>query len=432
MSVEMLFLISLILALCLGYMFKVNVGYFALSFAFINGVFVYGLSVKKVAGMWPIYLFLMLFIVTAFYGFAISNGTLVKVAEKIIYRNRNRPALIPFVLFFICMLFAGTGAGAPAAFAFLSPLVMTICVKSQISRVLATVLIFCGATIGSQFPFSIGGMIVQQVAENSGFQNEGMAVCMNVLMNCIVTMVIFFIITYFATGGHKTRKVIIDSPEDFTPVQRTTLWIVAFVFLFTVAPAIARVFLPEAPVIKTLAKFCDVTVICTIGIILCSIFKVAREKEAIAKVPFPIIIMICSMGTLIGIAVSGGLVNSLSIWVQTNVTSMAAPYFLLAAACTMSFFVATLGVVIPTLALLVAPLAATTGMEPILIFSLISVGGFYTGSSPFSTCGAMALAGLEDQREADILFKKLLFLPVAGLLWLEFCLYTGILRNWLG
>ena len=44
----------------------------------------------------------------------------------------------------------------------------------------------------------------------------------------------------------------------------------------------------------------------------------------------------------------------------------------------------------------------------------------------------MALAGLEDQREADVLFKKLLFLPVAGLVWLEFCLYTGLLRNWIG
>ena len=126
MSVEMLFLVSLVAALCLGFLFKVNIGYFALTFAFMNGVFAYGLSIRKVAGMWPIYLFLMLFIVTTCYGFAISNGTLVKVAETIIYKNRNRPALLPFVLFAICMLFAGTGAGAPAAFAFLSPLVMAV------------------------------------------------------------------------------------------------------------------------------------------------------------------------------------------------------------------------------------------------------------------------------------------------------------------
>lgn len=432
MSVEMLFLVSLVAALCLGFLFKVNIGYFALTFAFMNGVFAYGLSIKKVAAMWPIYLFLMLFIVTTFYGFAISNGTLVKVAETIIYKNRNRPALLPFVLFAICMFFAGTGAGAPAAFAFLSPLVMAVCIKSQISRVLATVLIFCGATIGSQFPFSVGGMIVQQVAESNGFQSDGMAVCMNVLLNSAVTMIIFFIITYFVTGGHKTRHVSIEKPEPFTPVQRKTLWIVGLVFFFTVVPALAKAMFPEVASLRKFAGFCDVTVICTIGIILCSLCKVASEKEAIAKVPFAIIIMICAMGTLIGTAVSGGLVNSLSVWVQENVTSGAAPYFLLAAACTMSFFVATLGVVIPTLALLVAPLAASTGMEPIIIFSLISVGGFYTGSSPFSTCGAMALAGLEDQKEADRLFKKLLFLPIAGLVWLEFCLYTGILRNWVG
>lgn len=432
MSAEMLFLISLVLALVLGFLFKTNIGYFALTFAFVNGVFIYDMSVKKVAGLWPIYLFLMLFIVTAFYGFAISNGTLVKLAEKIIYSSRNRPALLPIVLFFICMMFAGTGAGAPATFAFLSPLVMTICIKSKISRVLATVLIFCGSTIGSQFPFSVGGIIIQQVAENSGFHNEGMAMCMNVLMNSLVTMSIFFVITYFVTGGHRTKKVEINKPEPFTAVQKRTLWIVGLVFLCTVIPAMLKVAMPDVATVKKVASFCDITVICTVGIILCSVCKVAKEKDAIAKVPFSIIIMICAMGTLIGTAVSGGLVSSLSLWVQVNVTSAAAPYILLAAACTMSFFVATLGVVIPTLALLVAPLATSTGVAPIILFSLISVGGFYTGSSPFSTCGAMALAGLEDQREADVLFKKLLFLPVAGLVWLEFCLYTGLLRNWIG
>ena len=106
--------------------------------------------------------------------------------------------------------------------------------------------------------------------------------------------------------------------------------------------------MPDSAVIKKIASFCDITVTGTVGIILCSIFKAAKEKDAIDKVPFSIIIMICAMGTLIGTAVSGGLVNSLSSWVQTNITSSAAPYFLLAAACTMSFFVATLGVVIPT------------------------------------------------------------------------------------
>lgn len=160
MSAATLFLVSLVLSLVLGFTTKVNTGYFAMGFAFLNGVFIYDMAVKKVAATWPIYLFLMLFIITLFYGFAISNGTLIKVAEKIIYKSRNYPAALPVVLFFICMFFAGTGAGAPAVFAFLSPLVMIVCIRSQISRVLATILIFTGATIGSQLPFSVGGIVV--------------------------------------------------------------------------------------------------------------------------------------------------------------------------------------------------------------------------------------------------------------------------------
>lgn len=44
MSAEMLFLISLVLALVLGFLFKTNIGYFALTFAFVNGVFIYDMS----------------------------------------------------------------------------------------------------------------------------------------------------------------------------------------------------------------------------------------------------------------------------------------------------------------------------------------------------------------------------------------------------
>lgn len=227
MSAATLFLVSLVLSLALGFTTKVNTGYFAMGFAFLNGVFIYDMAVKKVAATWPIYLFLMLFIITLFYGFAISNGTLIKVAEKIIYKSRNYPAALPVVLFFICMFFAGTGAGAPAVFAFLSPLVMIVCIRSQISRVLATILIFTGATIGSQLPFSVGGIVVQQVAENMGYAGQGFAISMNVWINCMVSMTIFFAIAYILLKGYKTPVVQIEEPAPFTDVQKKNLWIIA-------------------------------------------------------------------------------------------------------------------------------------------------------------------------------------------------------------
>lgn len=220
MSAITLFVVSLVLSLVLGFATKINTGYFAMAFAFLNGVFIYDLAVKKVATMWPIYLFLMLFIITLFYGFAISNGTLIKVAEKIIYKSRNFPAALPIVLFLICLFFAGTGAGAPAVFAFLSPLVMLVCIRSQISRLLATILIFTGATIGSQLPFSVGGIVVQQVAENMGYVDQGFLISLNVWINCCVTMTLFFMIAYIILKGYKTPVVKIEEPAPFTEVQK--------------------------------------------------------------------------------------------------------------------------------------------------------------------------------------------------------------------
>ncbi|MGM9526567.1 MAG: hypothetical protein ACI3U1_09915 [Peptococcaceae bacterium] len=430
MSAATLFLVSLVLSLVLGFTTKVNTGYFAMGFAFLNGVFIYDMAVKKVAATWPIYLFLMLFIITLFYGFAISNGTLIKVAEKIIYKSRNYPAALPVVLFFICMFFAGTGAGAPAVFAFLSPLVMIVCIRSQISRVLATILIFTGATIGSQLPFSVGGIVVQQVAENMGYAGQGFAISMNVWINCMVSMTIFFAIAYILLKGYKTPVVQIEEPAPFTDVQKKNLWIIAVVMFFIIVPALLKMLFPQIAFLAQLAKFCDVTVVSALGIILCLLFKVGKEVDAIHKVPFSIIIMICSMGMLINIAINGGLVDSLSAWITANVNSTFAPYMLTLTASIMSFFAATLGVVIPTLSLLVPSLVSATGLSPMLLFTLVSIPGLYTGCSPFSTCGAMALAGLDDDKERDKLFKKLLVLPIICAVYMWICLALGIFRVW--
>ncbi|MDO4280459.1 MAG: hypothetical protein Q4C56_02405 [Peptococcaceae bacterium] len=431
MSAAALFVISLVLSLVLGFTTKVNTGWYALAFAFINGVFIYGFSVKEVAAMWPIYLFLMLFIITLFYGFAISNGTLLKVSELLIYKSRNHPAFLPIVLFLICIFFAGTGAGAPAVFAFLSPVIMAVCIRSQISRVLATILILTGATIGSQLPFSVGGIVIKQVSENIGYADQGGVIAMNVWINCLISMSIFFLAAYIILKGYKTPKVDIDEPEPFTNVQKKNLYIIVLVMAGIILPALLKTILPSSAAIGLIAKFCDSTVCCAIGIILCCLLKVGNEKEAIHKVPFNIIIMICAMGMLIQIAITGGLVDLLSEWVADNVNSTFAPYMLTLSASIMSFFAATLGVVIPTLSLLVPSLATATGLSPILLFTMVAIPGLYTGCSPFSTAGGMALAGLDDDKERDKLFKKLLILPFICAIYIWFCVAVGIFRVWI-
>ncbi len=129
------------------------------------------------------------------------------------------------------------------------------------------------------------------------------------------------------------------------------------------ANAVENVFLTSCFFNKT-GSLCDVTVVSAVGIILCLLFKVGKEVDVIHKVPFSIIIMICSMGMLINIAINGGLVELLSDWITANINSSTfAPYMLtLTASSIISFFAATLGVVIPTLSLLMPSLVTTTGL----------------------------------------------------------------------
>ena len=73
MNAATLFLISLILSLVLGFTTKVNTGYYAMAFAFLNGVFIYDMAVKKIAATWPIYCYAVLWF-CAFKWNADKNG----------------------------------------------------------------------------------------------------------------------------------------------------------------------------------------------------------------------------------------------------------------------------------------------------------------------------------------------------------------------
>lgn len=73
---SVLILIGIILAVYLGNKFTVNTGILALSFAYLIGAFVVGLSPGDILGMFPTKLFLVIFGLSMFFNFAVVNGTL--------------------------------------------------------------------------------------------------------------------------------------------------------------------------------------------------------------------------------------------------------------------------------------------------------------------------------------------------------------------
>ena len=422
-----LFLAALIISIGVSFALKVNAGAIALFFAFFNGIFFYGFSASQVIRMWPISLFLMLFLIMFFYGFSISNGTVENLASQIAYASRKMPYLLPIALWLFCIAIAGAGAGPYAVFAFLSVIVMRIAVKAGINRLLAAIIVLTGGTIGGQVPISVGGLVVQNYASAVGYESVALAVSSHVFRNILIAEGLIFIIIYFVCGGHKLKNPDIEKPEPMTEKQKRTFAIMIFVVLLSVVPPFLAVIFPSASFIVTLAGACDITFTCTVGILLNMLFRVGDEKAAFGVVPWPTILLICGIGVLIATATSIGVIDSLSVWIQNNVQGKNSIYLLMLAGAIMSFFSSTLGVVVPTLSTLVPVFASITGASPGFLFSALTVPAYMTGFSPFSSAGAITMAGAPES-ERPQLFNFLLAAPVVNTIFACLLVLIGIVR----
>ena len=97
-TANIIILLSIVVAVALGYKLKINIGLFAIAFAFLLGCFLAGFSPSKVMNEWPLKLFFQMFTVTFFYAFAQQNGTLELIARNLVYSVRRIPWLIPIVI----------------------------------------------------------------------------------------------------------------------------------------------------------------------------------------------------------------------------------------------------------------------------------------------------------------------------------------------
>ena len=411
-ALQVMILLSIVVAIGLGFKLKINVGLFALIFSYIFGVFVMGLPVNTVIGMWPTRLFFQIMCVSFFYGFAEQNGTLEKIARVIVYSVRERAWFIPIALFFLCAFLAGIGPGSLPLFFILPPIIMRVADEGNFDPTICAIVLCHGAGVGAWSPVTLNTTVVRTIMENVGFTPVLAAGYINdVWRISAITHTAVFVVTYLLLKGYKAKAVSFVKPDPFTREQKLTCGLIGTMITLLVVPPILEWSI-GASIFTTMRAGLDITYLGIILGVTAVLLKLGDLKTAIDKIPWNTVIMLCGVGVLIAIATQAGAINVLSAMISENVAAEMIPYYIILVAGTMSFFSSTLGVVIPTLFPIVFTItAAIPSIAPGLLFGLISVSAGSTGISPFSTIGAMTMAAsLEEKREA--LFTKLLIFVV--------------------
>ncbi len=133
---------ALIVAVVVSIRFSVNVGIVAYALAFLVGGFGLGLPANTIVGYFPVSLFFQLMVITLFYGFAVSNGTMQKIADNAVFLCRNRSALVPWVIFLVAFVLCAIGCPPPGIGAALVALSVAVLVLLLVPAVLKPVIPF--------------------------------------------------------------------------------------------------------------------------------------------------------------------------------------------------------------------------------------------------------------------------------------------------
>lgn len=410
MNVSVIVVLAIVIAIALGYSTKINTGFFAMAFAYVIGCFFLKLKPAEVIKFWPISIFFVIFSVSLFYNFALVNGTLEKLALKLLYTCRRFPIILPLVIYFAATFVASLGAGYFSVLAFFAPLTLMLCKKTGMSEIVGAISVNYGALAGANFMTSASGIIFRGLIDNSGYTEASFSYATSIFSTTfILPIVVISLLIFFTKKTAKNTNVIeMEKPEPFSVLQRKNLYLIfAMISTILIFPILKNL-IPNNETVKFINSKIDIGLIAIIFTIVALFLKLASQNEVIAKVPWNTLIMICGMGMLIQVAIKAGTIDMLSSWVQSKIPVFMVPFALAIIAGCMSFFSSTLGVVCPTLFPILPSIAATTDLNPALLFTVVVVGSQATSISPFSSGGSLILGSCATEEERNSLFSQLL------------------------
>ena len=389
-------LIAIIAAIIIGWKLKINPGLMAMGLAFLISVFLMGGRVSSVINYFPVRIVFFLLAIGLFFNYATSNGTMDVLAKHLLHALHGNAKLIPWVIAISCAVVAFMGAGA-ATPAIIGPIAFAIGLSAGLNPILIAIFISCATLMGGDNPINgFGGVISTGLIADTVYSEHATAAGMYVWLNSVIKQVIVMVIAYIVFKGYKAKKVIVEKPEPFSALQKKQLAVMIIALVLMVVPAILNAWL-KTPAIKTLAQICQPQSIMIIGAFFSVILKLGNEKEIIRKLPMNTILLIAGMYMLLKVAQDAGMTEAIANVMSNSIPKALVPVALVAFSAFLSFFSSGTSVVCPLLYPMVPGLAAAMGLNPVMLFSCVFIGAMSSAISPFSTGGAMVVAGCPDE-----------------------------------
>ena len=385
-------LAALGVAVLLSCVTRLNVGLLAMALAWVIGVYVVGLQVKAVAAGFPVDLFLTLTGVTLLFSQASVNGTLPRVAQNAVRLCRGRAGFVPILFFALAAVLGSCGPGNIATTGLLAPVAMGTALRMRISPFLMAIMVGNGANASSLSPLAPTGLIVSGLMVKIGLPGmELQTWWLNLAAHALVAFT-----GYFLFGGLRLLREPASGGAD---VERAPLERAHWLTLAVIAALVLGVVFGRMQI--GMAAFA--------GAVLLSLLRAADEDEALRRVPWGTIMMVCGVTVLISLLEkTSGLDLFTDLLARVATPTTVIPLVALMVGL-ISAYSSTSGVVLPAFLPLVPGLVAKLGLDSGLgLAETMNIAGHLVDVSPLSTIGALCIASIPAGDASRLLFNQLL------------------------
>lgn len=403
-------LVVLAVVVAIGFIKKINLGFFALGAAFVLGT-VGGMKASQITAGFSSSMFVTLVGVTFMFGMASQNGTLELFSKKVVALVGKHTVLIPILMFVLSAFISAIGPGHIAAGILMTTFAMYLAFEMNINPMATSLYAKLGANAGCASTLSITGILAAQLSNPMGYSGFGLHLFLSTLLSGFV----FTLVVYILYKGYAVKA---DNPLKWSEIpkfnreQRITVAVIVVVVICCIGFKLDT----------GLFAFLAASVLILTGC--------ADEKKAIKGIPWGTLVFICGVGALVNVINKLGGIKLVSDYLSTLMSTNTAVPIMSATSGILSWVSSTTGVVMPALLPIAHNVAQTFGVSYVELMSAIVATSFAAAISPLSTGGAIIMSSYSASKETTTeemnnMFKTLFLLSVANVL-------INVLMSWLG
>lgn len=385
-------LLVLVLVIAVGFIKKINIGFFSIGAAFILAfvstkleVTIAGtdklLKISNVAKGFSSSMFVTLVGVTFLFGMASQNGTLDLFSKKIVALVGKRTYLIPILMFVLSAFISAIGPGHIAAGILMTTFAVYLAFELKINPMATALYAKLGANAGCASPLSMTGILAKELSDPLGHSGFGAHLFLTTFLSGFVYTLIMYIV-------YKGYNVKADNPlklselPAFNRNQKITMGAIVVMVICCIGFKLDT----------GLFAFVMASVLIMLGC--------ADEKKAIKSIPWGTLIMICGVGVLVNmIDLLGGIIL-ISDTLSKFMTAHTAAPIMAATSGILSWVSSTTAVVMPTLYPIASEICEKfNGVDYTNLISAITATSFAAAISPLSTGGAIIMSSYSAAKE---------------------------------